>query len=287
MTIASQRIASNGVSLDVHQSGPEDGELVILLHGFPEHGMSWKAQIEFLASRGYRVWAPDQRGYVNSEKPKFVNDYKTSTLAQDVIGLADAAGAEKFHLVGHDWGAAVAWVVASNHSERLASLSILNVPHPTAFLKLLKSDFRQVKRSWYMFVFLLPKLPEWLLRRNNYKFMRDSMVKTSVRGTFSAEEVEDYIQKWSLPEALRSMINWYRAELKKPGKLKLKKVPVPTHIIWGRKDQFLLQELAELSLPYCDNAELTYIDDAGHWLVHEQAEQVNELLLSFIQRQST
>lgn len=283
MTINSQRIATNGIALDVHQAGPEDGELVILLHGFPEHGMAWRAQIDFLAAQGYRVWAPDQRGYAGSDKPIGAMSYQTHILALDVIGLADAAGADQFNLVGHDWGAAVAWITASNHAERVKKLAILNVPHPNAFLKLLKSDFRQVKRSWYMFAFLLPKFPEWLLSRKNYAYMQDAIVKTARRGTFSQVEVEDYLRVWSQPQAVSSMVNWYRAALRKPSQPKLRKVPMPTHIIWGRQDQFLLEELAELSLPYCENAEVTYIDNAGHWLAHEEAERINAILLAFLQ----
>lgn len=282
MTITSQRINTNGISLDVHQSGPEGGELVILLHGFPEHGMAWKAQIEFLAAQGYRVWAPDQRGYAGSDKPTGAMSYQTHILALDVMGLADAAGAEQFHLVGHDWGAAVAWIIASNHAGRVKTLTILNVPHPSAFLKFLKSDFRQIKRSWYMFVFLLPKLPEWLLRRKNYAYMQNAIVKTAVRGTFSPEEIKDYLMAWSQPQAVKSMVNWYRAALRKPSQPKLAKVPVPTHIIWGRKDQFLLEELAELSLAYCEDASVTYLDNAGHWLAHEEADNVSALILDFI-----
>ena len=282
MTITNQRITTNGVSLDVHQSGPEDGELVILLHGFPEHGMAWKAQIEYLAAQGYRVWSPDQRGYAGSDKPAGAMSYQTHILALDVIGLADAAGAQTFNLVGHDWGAAVAWITASNHAERVKKLVILNVPHPSAFLKFLKNDFRQVKRSWYMFVFLLPKLPEWLLSRKHYAYMQNAIVKTAVRGTFSQAEIDDYLRVWSQPQAVHSMVNWYRAGLRKPSQPKLAKVPVPTQIIWGRKDQFLLEELAELSLAYCEDAKVTYLDKAGHWLAHEEADKVSALLLDFI-----
>lgn len=283
MTITSQRINTNGIYLDVHQAGPASGELVILLHGFPEHGMAWEAQIEFLASQGYRVWAPDQRGYAGSDKPQGAMDYQTHILALDIIGLADAAGAESFHLVGHDWGAAVAWILASNHAQRLKKLVILNVPHPTAFLQCLKSDFRQVKRSWYMFAFLLPKFPEWLLRRKNYRYMRNAIVKTAVHGTFSQDQINHYLRLWSQPQAISSMVNWYRAGLRKPSQPRLAKVPVPVRIIWGRKDPFLLEDLAELSLSYCEDGEVTYLDQAGHWLAHEAADTVNELILSFIQ----
>jgi epoxide hydrolase 4 len=168
-------IKTNGVNLHVVQVGPENGPLAILLHGFPEYWRGWKNQLDPLAEAGYWVIAPDQRGYNLSDKPKGVNAYQVSTLAADVVGLIDVLGREKAYLVGHDWGAAVAWEVAIRYPQRLEKLAILNVPHPDVMQKFLLSNMHQVRKSWYIFFFQIPGLPEWTMSRNNYANMRRMM----------------------------------------------------------------------------------------------------------------
>src|SRR5437879_4698652 len=160
-------IATNGIRLNVAQAGPPDGPLVILLHGFPEFWYGWRKQIPALAAAGYRVWAPDQRGYNFSDKPPDVRDYTLDKLAADVAGLIEAAGRQRAIIVGHDWGGAVAWWLAANNPERVERLVIINVPHPLVMRRLILRDPRQTLRSWYMFMFLLPRLPEWFARRRN------------------------------------------------------------------------------------------------------------------------
>ncbi|MDA1329622.1 MAG: alpha/beta hydrolase [Chloroflexi bacterium] len=143
----------NGLRLHFASAGPPEGQPVILLHGFPEYWYAWRHQIPALAAAGYRVIAPDQRGYNLSDKPQSVTDYGIEKLAADILSLADHLELQTFHLVGHDWGAAVAWQLAINHPERLRTLSILNVPHPAVMSRHLRSDIRQIFKSWYIFFF--------------------------------------------------------------------------------------------------------------------------------------
>ncbi len=178
------RIASNGVTLNVAQAGPEAGPPVILLHGFPEPWSCWRHQIGPLAEAGYRVVAPDQRGYGRSEKPGRVADYALDVLAADVLGLIESTGRERVALVGHDWGAIVAWWVATHHPDRLGRLVIINGPHPVAFRRYVRSHPAQLLRSWYVFFFQLPGLPEWHFRRNNWSALRGPFRRPADRGPF-------------------------------------------------------------------------------------------------------
>jgi pimeloyl-ACP methyl ester carboxylesterase len=275
-------VQTNGITLHVVQSGPSDGPLVLLLHGFPEFWYGWRKQIDALADAGYRVWVPDQRGYNLSEKPPHVADYQTWKLAADVVGLIDAAGREKAFIVGHDWGGIIAWNIAMHHAARVERVAILNVPHPAARPRQLHRLLRQLRKSWYILFFQLPWLPEGLTRLRNWWFGRKALRGSSRRGTFSNDDLQAYQAAWAQPGAMRSMINWYRAAvrflLRGP---KSRRVAVPVHIIWGRRDAFLNAELAELSLRHCDNGWLTYFDKATHWVQHEEAPAVNKLLLSF------
>lgn len=273
-------IDTNGVRLHVVQCGPAHGPLVLLLHGFPEFWYGWHRQLPALAAAGYRVWAPDQRGYNLSAKPRGVAAYAVKQLVADVLGLIDAAGQPQACVVGHDWGGIVAWHLAAQHPERVARVVILNVPHPAVFGRTLRRSGRQRRKSWYAFFFQLPWLPERLLRLGNWWAGRQSLVSSSRRGTFSAEDLRRYQQAWSQPGAMRSMINWYRAAVRHPRPAG--RVRVPLQLIWGRRDAFLEARMAEESLKYCDHGWLTYLDKATHWVQHEEAQRVNELLQAFL-----
>ncbi|TGE25761.1 alpha/beta fold hydrolase [Hymenobacter aquaticus] len=274
-----QYVDTNGIRLHVVQCGPTDGPLVILLHGFPEFWYAWHRQLHPLAAAGYRVWAPDQRGYNLSDKPHRVADYRLDTLARDVLGLLDAAGQRQAFVVGHDWGAAVAWHLATHYPERVRKLAVLNVPHPSVMFRTLRRSAEQLRKSWYIFFFQLPWLPEWLVRRNNWAAGRQALAGTSRRGTFSTADLAEYVAAWRQPGAMRSMINWYRAAVRTPGQLPaVGRVTVPTQIIWGVKDAFLKRDMAEQSLLLCDQAQLTYLP-ASHWVQHEEADAVTALLL--------
>ena len=270
------------VGLHAVAAGPEDGPLVVLLHGFPEFWYSWHRQIEPLSAAGFRVIVPDQRGYNLSSKPVGVSSYAMPELVSDVIAIADQLGQRKIFLAGHDWGAAVAWSTALLHPQRVAKLVVLNVPHPSVMRKFLSTRPRQFRRSWYMFFFQLPWLPEALFSAFNFRAGSRSLLRSSRPGTFTAEDLAQYRAAWSQPGAITAMINWYRALFRTRIKFQNKTVRVPTRILWGERDDFLLTEMAHESLRYCTSAELFTFASATHWLQHEEPARVSELLIDFL-----
>lgn len=279
------RVPTNGIHLHVVQCGPAAGPLVILLHGFPEFWYGWRHQLEALANAGFRVWAPDQRGYNLSDKPRRVRDYAIDQLAADVLGLLAAAGRETAAVVGHDWGAAVAWHLAAHHPARIRRAAVLNVPHPQVLAGALVRQPRQLLKSWYVFFFQLPWLPETLVRLNGWWVARRALRRSSHPGTFSDADLAWYQVAWAQPRAMRSMVNWYRAAARFAGRLgETSRVAVPLCIIWGENDAFLNANLAQKSLAFCDAGQLTYLP-ASHWVQHEEAAKVNELLIEFLQEQ--
>ncbi|HYL63393.1 MAG TPA: alpha/beta fold hydrolase [Candidatus Methylomirabilis sp.] len=273
-------LCNGGIQLHAVAAGPSTGPVVILLHGFPEFWYSWHRQIEPLASAGFRVVVPDQRGYNTSSKPRGAASYALPLLVSDVLAIADQLHAERFFLAGHDWGAAVAWTVAILHPERIARLAILNVPHPSIMLRFLKSNPRQLLRSWYIFFFQLPWLPEAAFSAFNFRLGCNSLVRSSRPGTFSTEDLANYRAAWSQPGALTAMINWYRNLLRSRTKFPDPTVRVPTRILWGVRDAFLLSDMAQASLRYCTDAHLIPFP-ASHWLQHEEPARVSELLIEF------
>ena len=272
---------NSDVRLHAVAAGPKDGPVVILLHGFPEFWYGWHRQTEPLAASGFRVIVPDQRGYNLSSKPSGVAAYALLELVSDVIAIADQLGQEKIFLAGHDWGAAVAWSTALLHPQRLARLVVLNVPHPSVMRKFLSTRPRQLLRSWYMFFFQLPWLPEAFFSALNFRTGTRALLRSSRPGTFSAEDLAQYRAAWSQPGAITAMINWYRALFRVRVKFPDKTVRVPTRILWGERDAFLLAEMAQESLRYCTSAELCTFANATHWLQHEEPARVSELLIDF------
>jgi epoxide hydrolase 4 len=275
-------ILRNGpVELHAAAAGPADGPVVLLLHGFPEFWHGWRKQIEPLAAAGFRVIVPDQRGYNKSSKPRGVAAYALPELVSDVIAIADQLGQQRIFLAGHDWGAAVAWGVALLHPERIAKLAILNVPHPSVMRRYLMKNRSQRRKSWYIFFFQLPYLPEIFLSASNFRKGIASLASSSRPGTFSPEDFAEYRAAWSQPGALTAMINWYRAALRHRPSFPDRTVCVPTRILWGQRDAFLMFEMAQDSLRYCSKAELIPFPDATHWLQHEEPDCVSELLIDF------
>lgn len=273
---------TNGVNLHVVMAGPQEGPLVILLHGFPEFWYGWRKQITALAEAGYHVWAPDQRGYNRSDKPAGVDAYHIDALARDIIGLIEASGREQVCLVGHDWGAAVAWWVAGKHPQYIKKLAILNVPHPAVMRRTVLEDEEQRKKSWYIFFFQLPWLPERSLSANDYTNLVRALKGSSRRGTFSAEDIAAYKQAWSQPGAVSSMLNWYRAAVRNQGQAaELGRIRPPTLMIWGANDIALSRTMAQPSIDLCDAGRLVFLEEASHWVQHEEPETVNRLLLEF------
>ena len=271
----------NGVTLNVAEAGPDDGPLVILLHGFPEFWFGWRYQIGPLAAAGYHVVAPDQRGYNTSDKPKGVAAYDLDKLADDVVALAAHYTSEPFNLVGHDWGAVAAWWTATRTPQKVRRLAVLNCPHPAIWRDAMDNDPVQRRASWYVRAFRIPYLPETLLRAGNFRSALAALRQS--KAPLSEEDAERYRVAWRQPGALTAMINWYRAILRHsferiaPGS-----IGVPVQIIWGRNDPYALPALAEASKTLCANAALTYLPDATHWVAHDEPERVNSILLDFL-----
>ncbi len=269
------------VRLHVTEAGPEDGPLLILLHGFPEFWYAWRHQIEPLADAGFRVLAPDQRGYNLSDKPRQLGAYRLDRLAADVIALIDAVGRKQTFLAGHDWGGAVAWWLGAIAPERIRRLAILNLPHPVVFARHIRSSRIQRRKSWYMFMFQLPWLPERRMARNDWEMGVRALRSTSRPGTFDDQEIARYKKAWNQPGSLRGMIQWYRAAWRRPAPWPSTRVRVPTRIIWGMRDRFLDPQMIEPSLALCDEGHVQRLSDATHWLQHEEPEVVNRLLIEF------
>jgi len=279
-----KHISTNGVKLHVMQAGPEEGSLVILLHGFPEFWFGWRGQIHPLARAGFRVWVPDQRGYNLSDKPQEISAYHIEKLARDIVGLIDVAGEEKAIIVGHDWGAAVAWHLASCYPERVTKLVVMNVPHPMVMMKTLKKSLSQLLKSWYMFFFQIPRLPEWLLGRNKAQGVSELLRRSGKPGTFNSEDLAYYHEAWIQPGALTGMINWYRCAIRSGfgDQGKLPRLTMPTLMLWGKKDIALSSKMAQESIDLCEDGELIFFEDATHWVQHDEADAVNQLLIDFI-----
>ena len=274
----SRVVETNGIRLHTRQAGPVDGPLVVLLHGFPEYWYGWHTQIEPLAAAGYRVVVPDQRGYNRSDKPRGVAAYHLDELAADVVGLIDACGRERAALAGHDWGAAVAWWVALQYPDRLASLAALNVPHPTVMERALRTSWRQRRKSWYMAAFQLPVLPEVCSRVGGFRLLRRTLAESSQPGTFTPRDFERYRAAWARPGALTAMLNYYRAIARSRPRPDRQTVSTPTLVLWGVEDGFLEREMAAESVEYCRDGRLEYVENATHWLIHEEPDRVSDAL---------
>jgi pimeloyl-ACP methyl ester carboxylesterase len=270
-----------GVRLHYVEAG--QGPLVVLLHGFPEFWYSWRRQIPALAQAGFHVVAPDMRGYDLSDKPKSWRAYDTELLAADIAGLIRSFDEQSAYVVGHDWGAAVAYAVAMFHPDVVRRLAILNVPHASRMLEGFRT-LKQLRKSWYMFFFQIPWLPEYLIARDDFAFGKRSL-RADSKGAFSDEDLERYVEAWSQPGALTGMINYYRAALRRSPRQALAQLqPIHAHtlVIWGMRDRHLGSELAEPAPEWVPNVRLERIADATHWVQHDAPERVNELLIEFL-----
>ena len=262
---------------DVRDEGPEDGEAVILLHGFPETKASWDGVVPGLVAAGHRVLAPDQRGYSPRARPIGRRAYAADNLVADVLALADAAGVERFHLVGHDWGGAVAWYTAMWHPERLRSSTVLTTPHPLAFQRALLTS-TQILRSWYFLAFQLPRLPEWMTTSS---FGRRQFRRALVRSGLPAEKVDDYLTVLAEPGAMTAVLNWYRAAALTPQKRQTS-VSVPTLYVYATNDVALGGRAADNTGRYVSGPYRYERLDSSHWLPEEAPDTVARLILEHI-----
>jgi pimeloyl-ACP methyl ester carboxylesterase len=261
------------------------GPLVLLLHGFPQFWYEWRHQIPALVEAGFRVVAPDMRGYNLSDKPPGVRAYRVELLARDVERLILACGERTAAVVGHDWGAIVAWITAMRHPGRVGRLAILNVPHPARFPDVLLSP-EQLLRSSYVLFFQLPSLPEEVIRAGDFALLRSALRRDPVRaGAFTAEDIERYVGAMKRPGALTATLNYYRALLRNPKETRalLKMVETPVLVIWGERDRFLNRGLAEPPRLWVPNLlRVERLPDASHWVAEDRPREVNALLLDFL-----
>jgi pimeloyl-ACP methyl ester carboxylesterase len=266
----------------LHYVEAGEGPLIVLLHGFPEFWYGWRQQIKPLAAAGFRVVAPDTRGYNLSSKPEGVAAYDAGLLAADIKGLIHERGAETAMVVGHDWGGTIAWALAMNHPEVVDRLAILNAAHPRKLSQGLHHP-DQLRRSWYFFFFALPDLPETVVHANHWHFFRHFL--HDAHPAYTPEEIDRYIEAWSQPGAATGMINYYRSSVRqsqKKAEAALRPIKAPTLVIWGQRDHYLGPELAEPDrddVPNLDRVER--LPEASHWVHHDEAERVTQLLIDF------
>ncbi|MEE4199124.1 MAG: alpha/beta hydrolase [Erythrobacter sp.] len=283
--VAIRWIEANGLTFEVAEAGAGD-RLALLLHGFPELHYSWRHQIPVLAAQGYRVWAPNMRGYGASERPQGIKAYRLNTLAEDVAALIDASGAKEVTLIAHDWGALVAWHFAILEIRPLANLVILNVPHPKCSQRELKR-WRQLRKSWYIFFFQLPRLPEKLLGRSNAEPVADVFRNSAVnKHFFDDAAVEPYRRAAAQPGALKAMINYYRALLRTPDVRQIGdgKVDTRTLVLWGEQDLAIDIHVLDGTDEYVRDLTVKRFPDASHWVQQDVPDQVNAALVEWLAR---
>jgi pimeloyl-ACP methyl ester carboxylesterase len=267
---------------DVVDRGPAGGEAVVLLHGFPQWAASWDRVVPPLVDAGLRALAPDQRGYSPGARPVGRRAYRIEELVGDTIALLDAAGIRRAHVVGHDWGGGVAWSLAMWHPDRLASLTALSTPHPTALLRSLPRS-AQLLRSWYIAAVQLPAVPERLLAVGT-PAGRDRLVRVLAGAGLAADRARDCVDRLAAPGALTATLNWYRAmPLARPRTPR--RVTVPTLYVWGSGDRFVGRAAAEGTAHQVDGPyRLEVLEGAGHWLPDQHPRRVADLIASHVRR---
>jgi pimeloyl-ACP methyl ester carboxylesterase len=277
MTATTTRfVDANRLRFEVLEAGHGD-RLALCLHGFPEHAVSWSHQTDTLVALGYRVWAVNQRGYGLTTRPPDIADYKMSNLVADVAALIDASGASEVVLIGHDWGAMVAWTFAALRVRPLSRLVIMNVPHPLCFQAALR-HWRQLRKSWYVAFFQLPRLPERALSANH-----GQSIRRMFRGIpIDPDTIDILARQIATPGAATAMLNWYRAlRLRTPADLS-RPIDTPTLVIWGENDIALDPICLDGTDRYVTNLRIERLPGISHWVQQHAPTQVNALLLDFL-----
>lgn len=284
--IAVREVAANGLTFEVAEAGEGD-HLALCLHGFPELNFSWRLQMPVLARLGYRVWAPNQRGYGASSRPPRVEDYSADRIVADAAALFDASGAKKLTLVAHDWGGAIAWMFAINRARPIERLVVMNLPHPMCFARALKHG-PQRRKSWYMAFFQLPWLPERMMLRGDAAGIRNSFRGMAVdKARFPDAVLDVYARAAQRPGAMRAMINWYRAAARHRDRMKLSnggRVEVPTLIVWGEEDKALGLETLDGTERFVPDLTIRRLPGVSHWVQQEAPERVNAILEEWLPR---
>jgi pimeloyl-ACP methyl ester carboxylesterase len=276
------QIDTGEVKLHAVEAGK--GPLVVLLHGFPEFWWSWRYQIPALAAAGYHVVAPDLRGYNLSDRPRHVSDYSVPHLTADVAGVIRAMGETKAHIVGHDWGGGVAYSFAMAYPAMTTRLAVLNCPHPATFEKALLTSWKQLRKSWYIFFFQLPGLPERFLRKNDYEALKGAL-RAGRPGVVPESELQPYVEAARRSDGLYGGIHYYRAMIRSAFRGRIPKPAViecPTLVIWGQRDEALGEELAEPLKRWVPHARVEKLPHASHWVQVDEPAKVNALLKDFL-----
>ncbi len=286
MQLATEFIHANGLVFEVLTCGAGP-TLALFLHGFPEPNLSWREQMFTLAEMGFRVWAPNQRGYGRTTRPADMKSYAIELLMADVAALIDASGATRVVLLGHDWGAIVAWCFATRRLRPLDRLVIINVPHPVCFHRSLKRP-GQMLRSWYTAAFQISILPERFLARNGARAIGESMVRSSTApDQFPQDLIAATCANAAQPGALKAMIDWYRAFLRGGGmrrqlQLGFPVIETPTLMLWGEADQFLAKYTTDGTHEFVRNLTLHFFPGVSHWVQQDATELCNRELRSFL-----
>jgi epoxide hydrolase 4 len=279
-----QTVRANGIDFNVATAGSGE-RLALCLHGFPESSFSWRHQMPLLARLGYRVWAPDLRGYGGSSRPQGVAAYTLEMLEEDVAALIEASGAKEVLLIGHDWGALIAWYYAMFGRLPITRLIIMNVPHPALAEKGLRT-WRQLKKSWYIFFFQIPKIPEWALARNGCEAIGRAFSGMAVdTSRFPQQVLRLYQDAAAQPGALTAMLNYYRALVRGRSRNRRRGTPridTPTLMIWGEVDTALGKELTYGTDRYVSNLTLRYLPRVSHWVQQEAPETVNAMMEAWL-----
>lgn len=283
--ITIRKVVANGQTFEVAEAGQGD-HLILCLHGFPELNYSWRFQMPLLAGMGYRVWAPNQRGYGASYRPKGVASYTADKIVEDAAALFDASGARKLTLVAHDWGGAIAWLFAIWKKRPIGRLIVMNLPHPACFAEALKHG-PQRRRSWYMAFFQLPFLPERMMGARNARGVRESFRGMAIdKSRFPDQVLDVYAEAAQRPGALTAMINWYRAAARHRASMRIGdgKVDVPTLIVWGEQDKALGLETLDGTDRYVADLTIRRLPGVSHWVQQEAPEKVNAILMDWLPR---
>lgn len=277
-------VKANGLTFEVDQCGTGD-KFALLLHGFPESKFSWRYQMPLLARLGYTVWAPNLRGYGKSSRPAAVGDYHIDHLVADVAGLIDAAGAKSTLLMAHDWGAIIAWQFAIRRTRALERLVIMNVPHPACLARELRT-WAQLRKSWYVFFFQIPWLPERMLRAKSAEAIGRAFVDMAIdKSKFPVAVIDEFKRSALEPGALRAMVNYYRAAMRAGSKAMNPDpgtVDVPTLMIWGLEDSALGKATTERTDTYVRELTLRYLPGVSHWVQQEAPEKVNAMIEAWL-----
>jgi pimeloyl-ACP methyl ester carboxylesterase len=271
-------VEANGRTFEVAEAGAGN-HLALCLHGFPELNYSWRYQMPLLAKMGYRVWAPNQRGYGSSTRPKNIENYTIDSIVADTAALFDASKALKLTLIGHDWGGAIAWFFAITTVRPIERLVVMNLPHPYCMIAALR-HWPQLRRSWYVAAAQIPWLPEWWLGRREAAQIRRIFYDMAVeKSRFTADVLDVYATAAKQPGALTAMLNWYRAAIRYRAVIANDgRVDVPVLIIWGEEDRALGLETLDGVDRYVADITIRRLPGVSHWVQQEAPETVNAIL---------